>query len=88
MMDKQQISKEELIKIKDFLSRVSETNEDTQYDPSQENIVDAIITLVKELEKTSIVEDFNVPYIHPMITVQKWSVELKEIVSDLLAEKS
>ena len=78
------ISREELLKIQNFLSEVKDTNEDTEYEPDQEYIVDAIIRLVKEQEKTSITEDFNVPYIHPMITVQKWSEELKQIVDKLL----
>lgn len=78
------VSKEELLKIQRFLSEVKDTNEDTEYDPDQEYIVNAIIQLVKEQEKTSITEDFNVPYIHPMITVQKWSTELKDLVDKML----
>ena len=86
-MKEQQISKEELVKIQEFLSHVSETNEDTEYDPSQENIVNSIITLVKDQEKTSISEDFDIPFVHPMITIQKWIEELKMIVDDMLTEK-
>ena len=78
------VSKEELLKIQRFLSEVKDTNEDTEYDPDQEYIVNAIIQLVKEQEKASITEDFNVPYIHPMITVQKWSTELKDLVDKML----
>ena len=85
-MSEQQISKGELIKIKDFLSRVSHTNEDTQYEASQENIVNSIIALVRQQEKTSIIEDFDIPYVHPMITIQKWNEELKLIVDDLLIQ--
>ena len=78
------IPKYELLKVQRFLSEVKDTNEDTEYDPDQEYIVNTIIQLVKEQEKTSITEDFNVPYIHPMITVQKWSTELKDLVDKLL----
>jgi len=78
------IPKDELLKVQRFLSEVKDTNEDTEYDPDQEYIVNTIIQLVKEQEKTSITEDFNVPYIHPMITVQKWSTELKDLVDKLL----
>ena len=78
------IPRADLIKIKEFLSTVSETNEDTEYDPSQESIVNSIIDLVKQHGNTSITEDFDIPYIHPMITIQKWIEELKLIVDDIL----
>ena len=87
-MEEQQIPRSELIKIQEFLSVVSETNEDTEYDPSQEYIVNSIIELVKQHGNTSITEDFDVPYIHPMITIQKWIEELKLIVNDVLREKN
>ena len=87
-MEEQQIPRSELIKIQEFLSVVSETNEDTEYDPSQEYIVNSIIELVKQHGNTSITEDFDVPYIHPMITIQKWIEELKLIVKDVLQEKN
>jgi len=86
-MNEQQIPRSELIKIQEFLSAVSETNEDTEYDPSQEYIVNSIIELVKQHGNTSITEDFDVPYVHPMITIQKWVEELKLIVRDVLQEK-
>jgi len=87
-MEEQQIPRSELIKIQEFLSVVSETNEDTEYDPSQEYIVNSIIEMVKQHGNTSITEDFDVPYIHPMITIQKWIEELKLIVNDVLREKN
>ena len=87
-MEEQQIPRSELIKIQEFLSVVSETNEDTEYDPSQEYIVNSVIELVKQHGNTSITEDFDVPYIHPMITIQKWIEELKLIVNDVLREKN
>jgi len=87
-MEEQQIPRSELIKMQEFLSVVSETNEDTEYDPSQEYIVNSIIKLVKQHGNTSITEDFDVPYIHPMITIQKWIEELKLIVADVLQDKN
>lgn len=87
-MDDQQIPRTELIKIQEFLSDVSETNEDTEYSPSQEYIVNSIIQLVKQHGNTSITEDFDVPYIHPMITIQKWIEELKLIVKEVLQKNS
>jgi hypothetical protein len=71
-----------------FLQRVSEMNEDTAYDSLDEPIVDAIIALVREQGHTSIEEDFDQPFIHPMITIQKWVEELKVIVHDEIAGKS
>jgi len=77
-------TKQQLVKIQSFLTDVLETNEDTAYDPDQEYIVNDIIELTREQSKTSIAEDFSIPYVHPMITVQKWSSELKLMVEDLL----
>ncbi|MCF2494565.1 hypothetical protein [Dyadobacter chenhuakuii] len=65
-----------------FLHKVSEMNEDTVYDSSEEYLVQAIVKMVDEKGYTSISEDFNTPFIHPMITIQKWSEELKEIVRE------
>lgn len=84
MLNNQGITRDRLIKIQNFLTEIGETNEDTEFNPSQEAIVDSIIELVNEQGKTSIIEDFNLPYIHPMITVQKWNKELKDIVDDIL----
>ena len=86
-MDHSTLSIPELKIIKDFLSEVSETNEDTEYDQSDKNIVNSVILLVKDLHKTSIVEDFEIPYIHPMATVQKWCEELKTIVDQEISDK-
>ena len=71
-----------------FLERVSEMNEDTAYDASDEPLVNAIIEMVKAEGHTSIMEDFDQPFVHPMITVQKWVEELKQIVRDEIAKKS
>jgi inhibitor of KinA sporulation pathway (predicted exonuclease) len=78
-MDQSTLSIQELEVIEDFLSKISETNEDTEYRPSEEHIVDLIITMVKDLNKTSITEDFEIAFVHPMVTVQKWCEELKII---------
>jgi hypothetical protein len=78
-MDQSTLSIQELEVIEDFLSKISETNEDTEYRPSEEHIVDLIITMVKDLNKTSITEDFEIPFVHPMVTIQKWCEELKII---------
>jgi len=71
-----------------FLENVSEENEDTDYDTSDEHLVNDIIALVKEQGHTSIIEDFNQPFLHPMITVQKWVAELKQIVREEIGKKS
>ncbi|MCE6987845.1 hypothetical protein [Dyadobacter sp. CY323] len=75
-----------LLKIYALLERTEETNENTEYDPADDPLVESLISLVKAKGKTSISEDFETPYIHPMITVQKWAAELKQIVSDSLNE--
>ncbi|KAA6437090.1 hypothetical protein FEM33_19455 [Dyadobacter flavalbus] len=69
-----------------FLEQVSEVNEDTEYDHSKEYLVEAIKQLVKEKGLTSIDEDFETPFVHPMITVQKWVEELKTTVRETLLE--
>ncbi|MCF2506206.1 hypothetical protein L0663_22620 [Dyadobacter sp. CY107] len=71
-----------------FLQKVSEMNEDTVYDSSGEYLVNAIIDLVRDKGFTSISEDFNTPFIHPMITIQKWAKELKRIVIENFSEKN
>lgn len=70
-----------------FLQKVSEMNEDTAYDSSDEHLVNAIIQLVEETGHTSISEEFNTPFIHPMITIQKWNEELKVIVKEKYASQ-
>ena len=71
-----------------FLQKVSEMNEDTVYDSSDEYLVSAIIDLVTKGGHTSILEDFNKPFIHPMITIQKWVEELKVIAVENLKEEN
>ncbi|TLU96975.1 hypothetical protein FEM55_06350 [Dyadobacter sediminis] len=67
-----------------FLEEVSEVNEDTEYNPSKEYLVKAIQQLVREKGLTSIDEDFETPFVHPMITIQKWVEELKTAVKETL----
>ncbi|TDE15475.1 hypothetical protein [Dyadobacter psychrotolerans] len=86
-MEQTTLSTSLLRNVMDFLSTISETNEDTDFDASQDYLVEAIKTLVSEKDKTSVVEDFEVPYLHPMITIQKWNEELKLIVSEAILEK-
>jgi hypothetical protein len=71
-----------------FLKKTAESNEDTEFDSSQEYLVEDLIRLVKENGNTSIVEDFETPYVHPMITIQKWVEELKLLVAESLRKKS
>ncbi|MCE7060098.1 hypothetical protein [Dyadobacter sp. CY343] len=77
-----------LLEMQQFLEEVSATNEDTTFDPDHDYLVEALITLVREEEKTSIVEDFDTPYLHPMLTVQKWVEELKLLVAEKLRDES
>jgi hypothetical protein len=77
-----------LIKMQTFLQGVSELNEDTVYNETDEFIVNAIKSLVKEDGHTSIATDFDQPFIHPMITIQKWVEELKQIVQEKLNRKA
>lgn len=70
-----------------FLQKVSEMNEDTVYDSSDDHLVSEIINLVIERGHTSILEDFNKPFVHPMITIQKWVEELKVIAIENLNEE-
>ncbi|MCE7038860.1 hypothetical protein [Dyadobacter sp. CY312] len=79
-------SQNQLVEMRNFMESVSDTNEDTRFKTSQEAIVNAIIELMNKENKTSIVEDFAVPYIHPMITIQKWNVEIKQIIDDLILQ--
>ena len=67
-----------------FLEETSEVNEDTEYDSSREYLVEASRQFVKDKELTSIQEDFEVPFVHPMITIQKWVEELKIAVKEAL----
>jgi hypothetical protein len=74
----------ELIEIQDFLSKVADTNEDTRFYSNQNSIVNSIIDLVNQKAETSVIEDFEIPFVHPMITIQKWHPEIKRIVDDLI----
>ncbi|TLV04081.1 hypothetical protein FEN17_06435 [Dyadobacter luticola] len=76
------MDQQKLTDIYTFLEETERTNEDTEYDPSQEPLVNAIIELVNKNGNTSIAEDFGQPFVHPMITIQKWVTELKDIVRD------
>ena len=67
-----------------FLTKVGDSNESTEYSTDQEYIVNAIIELAKLKGRTEIVDDFETPYIHPLITVQKWVEELKLIADEAL----
>jgi hypothetical protein len=84
MQQDMQPSPYQLLQISDFLDKVSDTNEDTRYDTEQDPLVQTIIDICISEKKTSIVEDFEKAYVHPMITIQKWSEELKEIVNGLI----
>jgi len=86
MTDQKHFSKELLAEILSFLNEISEMNEDTEYDSSKEHLVNAIIDFVKTKEKTSIAEDFETPFLHPMITIQKWVEELKLLVEQSMQE--
>ena len=72
--------------LRNFLEKVGDTNEDTRYSQEREPLVQLLIDLCIHLEKTSIVEDFEQPFIHPMITVQKWNEELKLIVDEQISK--
>jgi hypothetical protein len=88
MTDQKHFNKELLTEILTFLNETSEVNEATKYDSSREYLVNAIIELVKAKKKTSIQEDFEIPFLHPMITIQKWVEELKLLVKQSLHELS
>jgi hypothetical protein len=72
----------QLHELKSFLEKVGNSNEDTTFSQEQEPLVQLLINLCTHLEKTSIVEDFEQAFVHPMITVQKWNTELEQIVVD------
>ena len=82
------MTQEELLRLAEFLDQTAETNEDTEFDSSQDYLVEGLIRLVREKGKTSIVEDFETPYVHPMITVQKWVEELKLLVAQSFREET
>ncbi|MGV3601657.1 MAG: hypothetical protein ACO1N1_10660 [Dyadobacter fermentans] len=70
-----------------FLEKVSEFNEDTEYDPADEPHIALLQALVKERNQKAIAEDFNKPFLHPMVTIQQWVEELKELVSKELLDR-
>lgn len=80
------MDRESLLKMYTFLEKTADNNEATSFDSSQDPIVEDLIALVKAKGKTSIAEDFETPYVHPMITIQKWVEELKGIVSETLRQ--
>jgi hypothetical protein len=82
------MDRESLLSIYTFLEKIAETNEATSFDSSEELMVEKLIALVKAQGKTSIAEDFEKPYIHPMITIQKWVEELKLMISETLRQRS
>lgn len=77
-------NKSRLAEVKAFLSKISESNESTEYSAKQEYIVEAIIDLAKAKGRNDIVEEFETPYIHHLITIQKWVEELKLITDEAL----
>lgn len=82
------MTRESLSEMYEFLEKTAASNEATSFDTSQERLVKELATLVKAQGKTSIAEDFETPYIHPMITIQKWVEELKLAVREALAQYS
>jgi len=71
-----------------FLTKIGDSNESTEYSTDQEYIVNAIIELAKLKGKAAIVDDFETPYIHPLITIQKWIDELKLIADEALNDST
>jgi len=84
MPQKPSFQKSQLGEIIAFLSKVSENNESTDYSTDQEYVVEAIIDLVKAKGRMDIMEEFETPYIHPLITIQKWVDQLKLIADEAL----
>ena len=86
MPQHQYSEKPSLEEIRAFLNKVSESNESTEYSESQEPLVKAIIELTRQKGRKAIIEDFETPYIHPLITIQKWIDELKLIADEGLTD--
>jgi len=84
MPQQSNLEKTSLEEIQAFLARIGESNESTEYSTDQEYIVNGIIELARIKGRTAIVEDFETPYIHAMITIQKWIGELKLIADEAL----
>jgi len=75
-----------LEEIQAFLAKIGESNESTEYSADQEHIVNAIIELARIKGRTAILEEFETPYLHPMITIQKWVDELKHIADEAVKD--
>lgn len=75
----------QLLEIYHFLEKVSEFNEDTEFDPADEPKIDLLRSLVEARNQTVIAEEFNKPFLHPMVTVQQHVEALKELVRQELA---
>jgi hypothetical protein len=76
--------KSRLEEILAFLSKISSSNENTEYSADQEYLVEAIAGLARSKGRKDIVAEFETSYIHPMITIQKWVDELKFIADEAL----
>jgi hypothetical protein len=74
------MDKELLTRIHRLLEKAEATNEATEYDPANDELLDALARIAREEGETAIVEDFEKPFVHPMITVQTWVKELKQLV--------
>ena len=77
-----------LLQMRAFLQETADTNEDTEYDPAQEYLVEAIIELARSKNESEIVEEFETPFVHPMITIQKRVAELKDLVEAEIAKQN
>ncbi|WP_159473036.1 hypothetical protein [Dyadobacter sp. 3J3] len=80
------INKSRLQEIKVFLNKIGETNESTEYSTDKEYIVKSIIELVKIKGRQDLVDEFEKAYIHHLITIQKWVIDLKHIADEALNE--
>ncbi|MCF0069190.1 hypothetical protein LZD49_01820 [Dyadobacter sp. CY261] len=72
--------KSQLLDTYHFLEKVSGFNEDTEYDPADQPHIDALRNLAESRDQKAIVEEFNKPFLHPMVTIQQHVDELKELV--------
>lgn len=79
-------NQQELLQLEGLLEKVSAFNEDTEYDPDDEILIEKITKLAAESGEPAMVEDFATPYLHPMQNIQKWVEELKVIVAARLRD--
>jgi hypothetical protein len=86
MPQKSSLNKSRLREIIVFLSKVRANNESTEYSADQEYVVEAIMDLVKAKGRMDIMEEFETPYIHPLITIQKWVDQLKLVADEALSD--